>query len=110
MEDRELYKIAEHNVKVRNRSGWGAFLGVTLFLALFLYAVLNDKLWPVYIIIPELILTFWFIFHQEKKVIGKKTAVDLEVEKLKKAGLQADDFEPLELKEIVKEYRDDDLV
>lgn len=108
--EEEIYKIAEHNVRVRNRSGLIAFFGVFLFLILFLYAILNEKVWPVFIIVPELAFTFWFIFHQEKKIIGKKTAVDIEVEKLKAAGFETKDEKPLELKEIIKEYKEEDLV
>lgn len=110
--DQDLYNIAKHNLKIRKKAAWVAFIGVSIFTGLLLYTALSEseQIWPVFIMVPLVVSMLWYVFHQERKIIGKKNAVEREMDKLKEAGVTNEDIEPLKLKQIVKEFRDDELV
>ena len=110
--DDELYKIAQHNLKIRRRTGIVAVISTIIFLSLLIYATRLEEA-PILLLVlafGQIFVALWYIFKEERKIIGRKTALDLEVERLKKQGVTKEDAEELELKQIVKRYNDDELV
>lgn len=113
MED-ELRRIAIENVKNRNRSFTIAIVSGIVALAFFVKSLINDftNMYWLAAAIITFIVGMYFAFQYEKKVIGKKTAVDLEVERLKslypeeKLELPKMDTEELKLKEIIRNRND----
>jgi chromate transport protein ChrA len=108
--DQDLYNIAKHNLKIRKKATWVAVIGMIIYCALLFYLMYFEKTWPLFIIVPGVVFLFWYVFYQERKIIGKKGPMEREMEKLKDAGITTDDLEPLELKQIINQYRDDELV
>ena len=108
--DQDLYQIAKHNLKIRKKATWVAAIGVSIFTGLLIYSAIGEQVWPAFIMVPLVVFLLWYVIHLERKIIGKKNAVEREMDKLKEAGVTNDDLKSLELKQIVKEYRDDELV
>ena len=117
MED-DLRRIAEENVANRRKAGIAAVLMGVIVLPMFIM-VLSTEFKNVYWILGTavvFIVGFAVSMHYEKKIIGKKSAVDLELERLKalhpdeKLNLPEIDNEELKLREILRSNNHDDMV
>ena len=117
MED-ELKRIAVENVKNRNRSGIISVITGVAALSFFIMALSSDfqNYYWIAATIITFVVGFYIAFQYEGKVIGKKTAVDYEVERLKslypeeKLELPKLDESELKLKEMIRRSNRDDMV
>ncbi len=117
MED-DLRRIAIENVKNRNKSGCISVMTGLFTIVLFVISIETDFKEPVWWILSILIFTVGISigFHYQNKVIGKKTAIDMEVERLKalypedKLELPKIDDAELKLKEMIRRSNRDDML
>jgi len=108
--DDDIRRIAIENVNNRKKAGIIAIVTGIVSLVLFVNVLIDDFQNPLWIIATAVtfILGMYFAFKYERKIIGKKTAVDYEVERLKnlypeeKIELPEIEESELKLKEIIR--------
>lgn len=113
-----LRKIAAENVSNRRKSGLAATLMGVISLPMFIM-VLKTEFQNIYWIIGTIgsfALGFIIAMHYEKKIVGKKTAVDLELERLKnlypseKLELPKIDEDELKLRDVIRRSNREDMI
>ena len=116
--DEDLRRIAVENVKNRRISGIIAVVTGLLALVMFIMALASEFQNIYWAIACAIVFIggFKIAFSYEKKVIGRKTAVDLELERLKdlypdeKLVLPKIDDDELKLREMVRRSNKEDMV
>ena len=117
MED-DLRRIAEENVANTRKAGIAAIIMAVLTIPMWIM-VLSTEFQNIYWNIGTalvFVIGSLVAWHYQKKVIGKKSAVDIELERLKalhpeeKLQLHEIDEAELELREMVRRSNTDDMV
>lgn len=116
--EEEIRRIAEENVTNR-RKGIIALIAMLIVSTIFFVISAETNFqnnYSIFGLVATIIIGFITIHHYDKKIIGKKTAVDIEVERLKslhpdeKLELPVIDDDELKLREMVRKSNRDDMV
>lgn len=116
--EEEIRRIAQENVSNR-RKGMIAMIAmlITSFIFFAICAETNfQNNYSIFGLVATVIIGFTLIRHYDQKIIGKKTAVDIEVERLKslhpekKLELPKIDDAEMKLREMVRKSNRDDMV
>lgn len=116
--EEEIIRIAKENISNRNKGGAVMFVSIVLFFVSFVYSVeTNFEYIPsilAFVLVPT--IGFYIAHRFYSRVIGKKTALDYEVERLKalhpeeKLQLPEIDDAELKLREMVRKSNRDDMI
>ncbi len=116
--EEEIRRIAQENISNRNKGGIGLILSIIFFILFFAYSVeSNFEYVPSIvgsIIVP--LIGFYISNRFYNRVIGKKTELDYEIERLKalypeeKLALPRIDNDELKLKEMIQNSNQNGLV
>lgn len=116
--EENLRRIAEDNVANRRKASIAAIIMAVLTLPMWIM-VLSTEFQNFYWIIGTalaFVIGSWTAWHYQKKVIGKKSAIDIELERLKalhpeeKLKLHEIDEAELKLREMIRNSNRDDMV
>ncbi len=117
MED-DIRRIAQENINNRKKGGIAALVMVIVALLFFVISIETnfENIYTILGLVLSMIIGFPIIIHYDRKIIGKKTALDIEVERLKalhpneKLELPEIDESELKLREMVRKSNRDDMV